>query len=209
MAALLFPLLLRIATVAQAAEGAEGAAGAHEGGVPWSTVGFQTMTLIVFVGVLYFVARRPVGDALKDRALRIKNQIEETSRLKTEAKARHDEIEARLASLDQRVTAMRGEAEADAAREAERIRERAQADAARIRETAERTIREEAARARNELRNEAVQLSIRLAGDALQRAITPADQDRLAREFLAAVDEDAKKSPAPGTNNGHGGPSHG
>ena len=59
--------------------------------------------------------------------------------------------------------------------------------------TAERTIREEATRARNELRGEAARLAVQLARETLKRSVTADDQERLAREFLAAVEKETPK----------------
>lgn len=198
-------LMFLVSALARASEGAEAPGAAHgaeaAATIPWETLAYQTGTLVVFVGLLAYLARRPISDALRNRALAIRSQLEEAGRLKSEAQARYAEIESRLASLDARVQGMRAEAEAEAVREAERIRERAAVDAARIRDTAERTIREEGARARHELRGEAVALSIGLARETLKRSITADDQDRLAGEFLAAVDHDR--------TNGSGGPANG
>jgi len=95
-----------------------------------------------------------------------------------------------LAGADRRVEEMKAEAAVEADREAKRIEERAHADASRVKETAERTIREESNRARNELRGEAARLAVALARETLKRSVTADDQDRLAREFLAAVEKE-------------------
>jgi F-type H+-transporting ATPase subunit b len=180
-------MLLLLPALALAAEGAHGEE-AH--GIPWDIIGFQTVNVIVFVGLLVWIARGPVSDWLKNRSLAVSRQLDESARLKEEAAARAADIESRLVSLDRRVDEMKAEAEIDAAKEAKRIEERAHADAARVRETAERTIREEAARARTELRGEAAKLAVQLARETLKRSITAEDQERLAREFLDAVEKE-------------------
>ncbi|MFZ5482324.1 MAG: hypothetical protein ACOZNI_36520 [Myxococcota bacterium] len=178
-----------LTTLAYAAEGGGhgGPEGAH--GIPWDTIAFQSIAVAIFLGLLFWFARRPVGDALKNRALDVRNRIESAAKARDEAAARYAEIESRLVSLDRRVEEMKAEAAADADNEAERIRERAHADAQRVKETAERTIREEADRARTQLRAEAVGLAVQLARESLKRAVTPEDQERLAKDFLAAVDK--------------------
>jgi F0F1-type ATP synthase membrane subunit b/b' len=86
---------------------------------------------------------------------------------------------------------MKAEALADTEREADRIRERAEADATRVRDTAERTIREETQAARNALQSEAARLAVALARETLKQSVNRDDQERLARDFLAAVKEEA------------------
>ena len=190
-------MLLHLSTLAWAAGGGHGEAveaahgadhGAH--GIPWDTIGISAVNVILFLGILVWAARKPVGDALKNRALAVSSQLDESTRLKEEAAARAADIESKLVSLGKRVDEMKAEAALEADKEARRLEERAHADAARIRETAERTIREESTRARNELRGEAARLAVQLARETLKRSVTPDDQERLAREFLAAVEKE-------------------
>ncbi|MDP2307227.1 MAG: ATP synthase F0 subunit B [Pseudomonadota bacterium] len=176
----------------EGAEGGHGAAAAEHGshGIPWDMITLQAVNVLLFGALLVWLARGPVQDALKNRALAVSKQLEDSARLKAAAAATNADIEARLLSLDRRVEEMKAEAALEADREARKIEERAQADAARIQETAERTIREESTRARNELRGEAARLAVALARETLKRSVTPDDQDRLAREFLAAVEKE-------------------
>ncbi len=171
-----------------AAEAAHGAEGAHA--IPWDMIGLQAVNVVLFLVILVWFARKPVGDALKNRSLAVGRQLDEATRLKEEAAARAADIESKLVSLGKRVEEMKAEASIEADKEAKRIEERAHADAARIKETAERTIREESTRARNELRGEAARLAVQLARETLKRSVTPDDQERLAREFLAAVEKE-------------------
>jgi F-type H+-transporting ATPase subunit b len=172
---------------AHASTGADAHAAPHHG-PDWFILGMQAANVVLFLAILVWAARRPVMDGLKNRSLSVRNQLEEARRLKAEADARAAEVEARLKALDADIARMKSDAEAESAAEAERIRVRADADAVRIQETAQRTIREEAQRARNELRGEAAQLAVQLARETLRRSVTAEDQERLAREFLAAVD---------------------
>jgi F-type H+-transporting ATPase subunit b len=189
-------IALYLAASALAAGGTHGAqAGdaAHDAhGIPWDTIALQSINVVIFLGILIWLARKPIGDALKNRALAVSKQLDEADRLKAEAAARAADIDAKLVSLGRRVEEMKAEAAIEADKEAARLEERAQADAARIRDTAERTIREETNRARNELRGEAARLAVQLARETLKRSVTPDDQERLAREFLSAV---AKETP--------------
>lgn len=165
-----------------------GAEAAH--GIPWDTLTFQAVNVILFLGLLTWLARKPIGDWVRNRALGVKNELEAASKLREEAAAQAAEIDAKLQSLGRKVEEMKAEAAIEADKEAKRIEERAHADAARIKETAERTIREESTRARTELRGEAARLAVQLARETLKRSVTADDQERLAREFLAAVEKE-------------------
>jgi F-type H+-transporting ATPase subunit b len=167
-----------------------GSAGHEAHGIPWEMIGLQAANVVLFGIALAWLARGPIRDALKNRSLAVSKQLDESARLKAEAAATNADIEARLATLDRRVEEMKAEAAVEADREAMRIEERAHADASRVKDTAERTIREESTRARNELRGEAARLAVALARETLKRSVTADDQDRLAREFLAAVEKE-------------------
>ena len=74
---------------------------------------------------------------------------------------------------------MKDAAEKDAAIEQDKLLQRASEAATRITETAQRNIRDEVVRAQVALRNDAVQLAVQLAEDALKGNIK-ADDHRLA-----------------------------
>lgn len=168
--------------------GAHGEAETH--GIPWGTLIITGLNLVIFLGLLGWLARRPLADALANRASTVRKSLDEAARLQDEAQARFSEVESRLVALDRRIEELKREAEADAAREEVRLHERAEQDARRIRDTAERTIREEAESARQVLRGEASVLAVQLAREIVRRNLTADDQERLARQFLAAVDKE-------------------
>lgn len=180
-------LLIAGLALAEEVEHAAGHAAVH---VPWSKIAIQAINVGLFLLILVWAAGRPVKDFLRNRSFAVARQIDESARLKDEASARFSDIEAKLVSLDRRIDEMKAEAEVDAQKEAVAIRTRAEADAQRVRETAERTIREESQRARHELRGEAAALAVQLARETIKRNLTADDQERLAREFLAAVERD-------------------
>ncbi len=171
-------------------EGAEGHGEHHESAVPWDKLAVGVVNLSIFLVILFVLVRKPFAAALTSRAASIRSGLVVAARMQAEAKARFDGVEARLASLDKEIEEMRVDAREDAEREAATLRQRGEVEAVRIQETAERAIREEAGRARAEIRSEAVQLAVALARETINRSMTQADQERLAREFLAAVDAD-------------------
>ena len=72
--------------------------------------------------------------------------------------------------------------------EKQRILEEARAAAERIRSDARAAVDQELRRARDELRREASDLSIELAGEILRNQVTGTDRDRLMDEFIAKVE---------------------
>lgn len=174
-----------------AVEGAEAAGAEGHHGIPWSNIALHTVNLVILLAVLWKFALPMVRDALANRSAGIRREIDEASRLHTDAAARYEALEARLNGLEKQLVDMRAEAERDAEREQAAILARADKDAAQVAAAAERTIRSEVARARQELREDAARLAVSLAEAQIAREINPADEERFARSFLSAVKGEA------------------
>lgn len=155
-----------------------------------SGVGYHAINLALLLGVLYFVSRKPVRDALRNRALGIRKEITDSARARDEARQRHEEVEARIAALSQEVENLRAEARREAEVEQQQLVARAHEEARRIAETAQRNVRDEVVRAQQELRREAVGLAVQLAEATLAQNIAPDDQARLARQFLDSLNRE-------------------
>jgi len=171
-------------------EGAVSAEGGHPG-MDWSLVGLQASNFILFLLVIFFAARRPVLDALGNRANVVRRDLDESQQVKAAAERQYAEVEEKLAGLERRIEEMKVGAIREAEAEAVRIHERAQADAVRIRDTAQRTVREEALRARNEIRREVVEQAASLAGAIVKQNVSSEDQARLHGELLSALQQPA------------------
>jgi len=143
--------------------------------------------LALLLGVLWWLAGRAVSDALRNRAANIRKSIVDAAEAKAAAQTRFDELEARLAAFEGEVLALREQAVADAQEEEARMVAHAKAEAERILVTADRNIRDEVVRARMALRNDAVELAVKLAAETLRSNIATADQQKLASEFLSSL----------------------
>lgn len=189
-------LLLAIA-IAPAAALAAG--GGHAEGVPTREMIFHGINLALLLGFLFWVAKSPVGDAVRNRSAVVRQDLEESNKLRKEAQSRFDELDARLSRFEETVDEMKAEAAREAEAEAARIAEQTEVEVARVAATAEKTIRDETVQARTALRREAIELAVKLAEENLRGRITAADHDRMARDLLGAVQNE-------NTNgvNGHG-----
>ena len=143
--------------------------------------------LVLFALVVGLLARRPVSDALGNRAIGVRKAIAEASDAHTAAQAKMAQVTRRLDVLDAEIAKMRADAKVSIAEEEAKLVQRAHDEAARIAETAERNIREELLRARTALRKEAVDLAVAAAEETLKKQVHPSDQRRLARSFLETL----------------------
>ena len=152
-------------------------------------LGLHAFNLLFLLGIIYFLAGKGLRQALKDRATGIRKNLADSAKELDQAKKRYEDLETRLGRFEDELATMRVNAEELAKEEEAKLIERANAQAVRIAESAERSIRDEANRARNALRKDAVELAVDLAQTVLSKQVKAADQKRLARDFLEALND--------------------
>lgn len=148
----------------------------------WNYPGFEAwkfFNLFLFVGVLVYILRHPLSEALRARRETIRRDLMRAQEERNAALAKLEEVEARLARLDSEVASVREHAEKEAADERERIRLSAEDEARKLREQARREIESAGKVARQELRQYTAEQSVRLAEGMIRRDIRPEDDARL------------------------------
>ena len=168
---------------------AEEHGGGHESNVLWHAI-----NLALVVGVIVYFARNPIRAFMATRRTTIESSIETAKRELETAEARLAECNARIASLDREIDGIKSAVRAPAEGARDRLLADARAAAERIRRDAAIAVEQEGRRARNELREEAAELAVRLAGDLLQRSVGDADRARLVDEFVANVESAPQSS---------------
>ncbi len=150
----------------------------------WSIINFL---------VLFFLLKRflwkPVLSIIEAREKEIAAQLEQAENAREDAVKVKEDYERRLAEAQRRAEEIIARATRKAEDLANEIKEKAQAEAAEILERAEETIRREKEEALAELRDQVADLALEVASKVLGRAVTDADHERLARQFLAEVGE--------------------
>lgn len=145
----------------------------------------------ILVGGFYYFGKAPVAAALKERRDSIAKAIEDAQRMKREAEARAKLYEERLARLEDEVRAARealvrvGEAERD------RILAEANAKAERMRKGADFLVEQEMKQLRQDMWRSAVETAVASAENLLRQGVTPANQERLAEEYLRDLGTEA------------------
>ena len=141
----------------------------------------------ILAGLYYFLGRKPIAQALKTRRAAVAKEIEEAQRMKAEAEARAKMYQAKLGRLDEELT-MAKQALVEAGRgERDRIVRDAEEKAARMEKDATFRIEQEMRQIRQELWRDTVEVAVTAAEDLLKKRITPADQERLAEDYLAEL----------------------
>jgi len=147
------------------------------------------LNLLILIGVLVYVGRKPIQSFFEDRRLQIREDLDTAAKLRADAEARYTEWQRRLVDLDAELDQLRARARERAESERDRILAEAAAGAERIRQDARAAIAQETRRAQALLRDEASSLAIDLAQGVLDREVTDADRARLIDEFIARIEQ--------------------
>lgn len=184
-------ILLAWLEAAPARAASEGGSGAAE--LVWTAV-----NLVVLLAVLFYFGRKPVRAFFHERRDRVQRELREAEELRREVEARLGAWQRKLSRLDEEVARLRGLAREQAEAERERILADARAAAGRIERDAAAVIDQELRRSREELRREAAELTVRLAGELLARQVSEADRARLVDEFIESVERDERSGTGAG-----------
>jgi len=146
------------------------------------------LTFLVLVALLAKFAWRPLLQALESRQESIRKSLDDAQKAKQELERLHAEsaeiIRQSRVEADAIVTRSRGDAE----RLREEMKQKARAEADAIVKNAERQIQLETSRAVQQIRREAVDLSVMIASKLIQRNLTKEDNERLIEEALKQVE---------------------
>ena len=152
---------------------------------------YPGINLAMLLGVLVYFGRKPIQAFFRDRRAQIRADLETAAQLRAEAEERCADLQRRLMNLDGEIENIRQLARERAESERARILTDAEATAQRIRVDARAAIDQELRRAREQLREDASDLAIELAGERLREQITDADRNRLLDEFIDRIESGA------------------
>ncbi|PID38511.1 MAG: hypothetical protein CSB49_05195, partial [Proteobacteria bacterium] len=148
---------------------------------------FAFINFAILLYLLIRFAGKPLSDYLAERHEQIKKDLDEAAKLRDEAKAQLDEVNTKLAGLDDEIAEIKRAVKADAEEEKKRIIANAEAEAEALVTGAERTLDIEIERAKRKLEVSAVQAALRSAEKLLEREIKDADVTRLREEYLTQI----------------------
>jgi len=146
------------------------------------------LTFLVLVTLLARFAWRPLLQALDSRQELIRKSLDEAQQARQELeRLQHESAQIiRQARVD--AEAVVAQSRSDAARLREELRQKAKAEADGIVRNAERQIQLETQRALQQIRHEAVDLSVMIASKILRRNLTKEDNEKLIEEALKQVE---------------------
>ena len=145
------------------------------------------VTFLVLLALLAKFAWRPLLEALDTRQNAIRKSLDDAQQARQELERLNTESAQIVARSRQEADAIITQSRADGDRLREEIRQKARAEADVIVKNAERQIQLETSRALEQIRHEAVELSVAIASKIIQRNLTREDNERLIDEALRQV----------------------
>lgn len=146
------------------------------------------LTFLVLVALLAKFAWRPLLEALDARQQGIRKALDDAQQARQELERLEQESAQILRKARAEAEVVLTQNRADADRLREEIRQKAKTEAEGIIRNAERQIQLETGRALQQIRAEAVDLSVMIASRIIQRNISKEDNERLIQDALKQVE---------------------
>jgi F-type H+-transporting ATPase subunit b len=159
--------------------------------------GLYVWAILVFLGLLAALralAWKPLLAALKNRQDMIAKSLDDAKQARQELERLHVESQRILAEARTQAEAIISQTRDDASRFRDELKQKAQAEAAGIVKNAEKQIALETSRALQQIRQEAVELSVTIASKLLQRNVSRADNERLIDETFKQLEATQRPS---------------
>ncbi|MDR2142293.1 MAG: ATP synthase F0 subunit B [Deltaproteobacteria bacterium] len=153
----------------------------------WRDFIWRAINFVVFVGILFFLLRKPVGAFFRGRQENIARTLEYLETQNKNLEESNGAMRRQLAELTAEREAILAQYERDGTRERDRIIAEAQKAAERIIQKTEVAMAQELLMARRGLAAETGALVVKMAGELISRNIQPEDQARLSHEFMEGV----------------------
>jgi F-type H+-transporting ATPase subunit b len=163
------------------------AAGAEHPTPSIGEVVLPAINFVIYAGVLYYFALPLVRSFLHSRREEVIAAMAQASAKKQRAEALVNEYRAKLAAVEQEIKSILLSLREEAEKERAKVLGDAQAMAVKIREDARFLGEREVSIAREQIREEMASQAEAMARELVQRNISPADQGRLAQEFIQYI----------------------
>lgn len=146
------------------------------------------LTFLVLVTLLARFAWRPLLQALERRQAAIAKSLEDAQHARQELERLNRESAQMMQQARVEAEAIVSRSRSDAEVLREELKQKSRAEAAAIVKNAERQIQLETARAVQQIRSEAIDLSVAMASKILRRQVSKADHEGLIEETLKQVE---------------------
>ena len=148
---------------------------------------WRVMNFVVLMGMLGFVLRKPVSEALSGRIASIREQLDSLEQEKAAAQKRLAEYEGKIALLEDEAAKIIDQYTTQGESAKARILQEASASAEKLEEQAKKNIEQEFKNAKKQLQAEIMEKALENAEELIKKSIEAEDQERLVDEYLEKV----------------------
>ena len=150
------------------------------------------LTFLVLLALLRMFAWRPLLQALEGRQASIRKALDDAQQAKQELEKLQQQSQEIIRQARVEAESIVSRSRGDAERLREEMKQKAKSEAEGIVKNAERQIQLETGRALQQIRREAVDLSVMIASKLIQRNLTKEDNERLIDEALRQISQKAQ-----------------
>lgn len=176
----LVPFLV-LATIAYAAE-----EGGHDGTQMKDFI-WKSINFVVLAGLIYWMLASKIKDFFGGRRSDIKESLENAAQQKAEAEAKYKEYSEKIEKASAEIDGIFEMIKAQGVAEKQKIIEEAEKVAKKIKEDSQMRTGQELKKASDQLRAEAVMLSVQMAEEIIKKNIAAQDHDTIVREYMEKV----------------------
>ena len=176
-------VLLVTAGVVFAAE----AEGGHNSTELLKGLGLKTFNFVVLVGFLYWLLASKIKDFFSGRRVEIKESLEKAVERKAEAEKKYRDYSEKLDKASLEIDGIFEMIKAQGITEKQKIIEDAEKTAKKMKEDASARIEQEMKKATEQLKAQAVELSVHMAEEILKRSITKDDHKAMVEDYINKV----------------------
>jgi len=174
-------LLISIGIAFAEAEGEGG------GSSLWFGLFKKTFNFVVLIGLLYWLLASKMKDFFSGRRAEIKESLEKSVEKKAEAEKKYREYSEKLDKAALEIDCIFEMIKAQGVTEKQKIIEDAERTAKKMKEDASARIEQEMKKATEQLKAQAVELSIQMAEDILKKNVTKDDHKAMVKDYIDKV----------------------
>jgi F-type H+-transporting ATPase subunit b len=160
--------------------------GGHEGN-QWLDLFKKSFNFIVLIGLLYWLLASKMKDFFSGRRVEIKESLEKSVERKAEAEKKYREYSEKLDKASLEIDGIFEMIKAQGVTEKQKIIEDAEKTAKKMKEDASARIEQEMKKATDQLKAQAVELSVQMAEEILKRSITKDDHKAMVEDYINKV----------------------
>jgi F-type H+-transporting ATPase subunit b len=178
-----FIFFLITISIAFAASEGEGGHDSKE----WYDLAKKAFDFIVLVGLLYWLLAAKIKEFFSGRRVEIKQELEKAVERKADAEKKYREYSEKIDKASVEIDGIFEMIKAQGITEKQKIIEDAEKAAKKMKEDAHARIEQELKGASDQLKAQAVQLSVQMAEEILKRSITTQDHETMVKEYMDKV----------------------